>query len=127
VRPPDNRVVVSVFAHPETASAIVQILEGPNAAQRGLGALDRRRLPAVLAAEFRGSSFVLSPADLHVDAAAALVWKHRVRGADAVHLATALAARNDVPDDAEFYFVSSDVLLNRAALAEGLVVIDPTA
>lgn len=127
VRPPQNRIVVSALAHPETASAIVQILGGPDAARRGFGALDRQRLPTVLANELRGASFVLSPADLHVDAAAALVWKHRVRGADAVHLATALAAWNDVADAAEFYFVSSDVALNRAALAEGLAVIDPGA
>jgi len=127
VRPPHNRILVSVLAHPETASAIVQILGGSDAARRGFGARDRQRLPEVLASELRGSSFVLSPVDLHVDAAAALVWKHRVRGADAVHLATALAARKDVPDDVEFYFVSSDVTLNRAAQAEGLVVIDPAA
>ncbi|HEV7587716.1 MAG TPA: type II toxin-antitoxin system VapC family toxin [Longimicrobium sp.] len=125
VRPPQNRIVISVLAHPETASAIVQILGGPDAARRGFGARDQQRLPAVLASELRYASFVLAPADLHVDAAAALVWKHRVRGADAVHLATALAARKDVPDSAEFYFVSSDVSLNRAALAEGLAVIDP--
>jgi len=125
VQPPHNRVLVSVLAHPETASAIVQILGGPDAARRGFGARDRRRLPEVLSSELRGGTFVLSPVELHVDAAAALVWKHRVRGADAVHLATALAARKDIPDAAEFYFVSSDVALNRAARAEGLAVIDP--
>jgi predicted nucleic acid-binding protein len=126
VHPPQNRVVVSVLAHPETASAIVQILNGPDAARRGFGALDRRWLPGRLASELE-TSFVMSPADLHVDAAAALVWKHRVRGADAVQLATALAARRDVPDEGEFYFVSSDTALNRAAAAEGLAVIDPAA
>ena len=55
------------------------------------------------------------------------MWKHKLRGADAVHLATALATRQDVPLDSEFYFVSSDVALNRAAVAEGLEVIDPAA
>ena len=50
-----------------------------------------------------------------------------VRGADAVQLATALAVRMDLPEDAEFYFVSSDVSLNAAAAAEGLAVIDPAA
>jgi len=59
--------------------------------------------------------------------AATLVWKHRLRGADAVHLATALAVREEMAEKTEFYFVSSDVALNRAAQAEGLVVIDPAA
>jgi predicted nucleic acid-binding protein len=62
-----------------------------------------------------------------MDAAAALVWKHRLRGADAVHLATALEVRKNVSNGAEFYFVSTDALLNRAATAEGLAVIDPAA
>lgn len=126
VRPPDNRIVVSVLAHPETASAIVQTMDRPDAARRGFGAADRRRLPARLASDL-ANGFVLSPADLHIDAAAALVWKHGVRGADAVHLATALAARQDVSEETEFYFVCSDVALSRAAVAEGLAVIDPAA
>jgi hypothetical protein len=126
VSPPDNRVLVSMLAHPETASALVRILDGPDAARRGFGGLHRRRLPKALAQEL-GTGFVLSHADPHVDAAAALVWKHRVRGADAVHLATAIAARRDLPSEAEFYFVSSDTSLNGAAAAEGLAVIDPAA
>jgi len=44
-----------------------------------------------------------------------------------VHLATALAAREELAEETEFYFVSSDVALNRAAQAEGLAVIDPAA
>jgi len=125
--PAISRVVVSVLAHPETASALGQIMTGPHAARRGFGAYDRRRLPEVIARQLgEGSRMKVTPADRHMDAAAALVWKHRLRGADAVHLATALAVRDEL-EEPEFYFVSSDVALNRAAQAEGLAVIDPAA
>jgi predicted nucleic acid-binding protein len=126
--PAISRVVVSVLAHPETASAVGQIMSGPHAAKRGFGAHDRRTLPEVIARQLgEGSRMSVTPADRHMDAAAALAWKHRLRGADAVHLATALAVREEMEREPEFYFVSSDVALNRAALAEGLAVIDPAA
>lgn len=124
VRPPDNRLVASTLAHPETASAIAQILGGPDAATRGFGQLHRQEIPRTLGEDLNKKVF-LAPADPHMEEAADLVWKHRLRGADAVHLATALAARQKVPSDSEFYFVSSDMALNRAAAAEGLEVIDP--
>jgi len=69
----------------------------------------------------------VTPADRHMNAAAALVWRHSLRGADAVHLATALAVREEMVEETEFYFVSSDLSSNRAAQAEGLAVIDPAA
>ena len=126
--PAITRVVVSVLAHPETASALSQIMASPHAARRGFGAHDRRRLPEVIARQLgEGSRLEVAPADEYMDAAAALVWKHRLRGADAVHLATALEVRKNVSNSAEFYFVSADALLNRAATAEGLAVIDPSA
>lgn len=126
VRPPANRLVASTLVHPETASAIAQILDGPEAARRGFGQMHRQALPNALASEL-ASAVSLTSADPHMEDAADLVWKHRLRGADAVHLATAIAARKKVPLDSEFYFVSSDVALNRAAAAEGLEVIDPAA
>jgi predicted nucleic acid-binding protein len=126
--PAENRIIVSVLAHPECASALCTIMAGPQAAKRGLGAYERRQLPGVLAGQFSGGThLVVTPADSQMDAAAALVWKHRLRGADAVHLATALEVRKNVSNGAEFYFVSADAFLNRAATAEGLVVIDPAA
>ena len=123
-----NRVIVSVLAHPEAASALGQIMIGPEAARRGFGSYDRRTLPDVLARQLGdGTRLDVTPADAHMQTAAALVWKHRLRGADAVHLATALAIRGEMTEESEFYFVSSDVSLNRAAQAEGLAVIDPAA
>jgi predicted nucleic acid-binding protein len=126
--PAENRIFVSVLAHPESASALAALMAGAQAARRGLGAYERRNLPGVLASHFSGTKpLVVTPADPNAHSAAALCWKHRVRGADAVHLATALAVREELADEAEFYFVSSDTSLNRAAAAEGLEVIDPTA
>ena len=126
--PAISRVVVSVLAHPETASALGQIMSGPYAARRRFGARDRRSLPDVIARQLGEESRMdVAPADPYVHAAAALVWRHSLRGADAVHLATALAVREEMPEEAEFYFVSSDLSLNRAAHAEGLAVIDPAA
>ena len=125
--PPDNRVLASALIRPEAASALAKILDGPHAARRGFGRLHRRSLPGALARDLATPGLVLAPADQHIESAVELVWKHRVRGADAVHLATALAARRDLPAHEEFYFVSSDVSLNSAAAAEGLEVIDPAA
>ena len=123
-----NRIIVSVLTHPEAASALSQIMAGPEAARRGFGSHERRTLPEVLARQLSdGSPLDLTPADPYMGTAATLVWRHRLRGADAVHLATALAAREELAEETEFYFVSSDVALNRAAQAEGLAVIDPAA
>jgi hypothetical protein len=67
---------------------------------------------------------VTDPRPDHIDHAAALVARHRIRGFDAVHLATALAVRDATPQDT-FTFVSADVKLNAAALAEQLAVHPP--
>jgi predicted nucleic acid-binding protein len=123
-----NRVIVSTLAHPEAASALGQIMAGPQAARRGFGSHDRRTLPEALERQLGDASRLdVTPADPHMRTAATLVWKHRLRGADAVHLATALAVREELAPQSEFYFVSSDSSLNHAALAEGLEVINPAA
>jgi predicted nucleic acid-binding protein len=125
--PAENRVIVSVLAHPESASALATIMAGPEASRRGLGAYERRHLPHLLAEQLSSSPHLLvAPSDPLASAAAALAWKHRVKGADAVHLATALAVREELAAGTEFYFVAADVSLNRAAAAEGLDVIDPS-
>jgi predicted nucleic acid-binding protein len=61
-----------------------------------------------------------------------LVTDHALTGADAIHLASALWLRDAVRLTAGFAragqsltFASSDSQLNRAALAEGLLVFDP--
>ena len=123
--PPENQVVLSGLAHPEAASALRAIMSGPDAARRGFGAHERKTLPGVVAGQFGTlSPLEISQTDPHLADAAALAWRHQLKGADAVHLATALALRQAFVG-VEFYFVSSDVALNRAAAAEGLDVLDP--
>lgn len=49
-----------------------------------------------------------------------------VRGADAVHLASALLLQKRLAeDDDQLIFIASDHELNRAAQASGLIVVDP--
>ncbi len=67
-----------------------------------------------------------TPAILY--AARGFAIKHFLRGYDAVHLAAATEAERTSRSahDAEFVVVSSDGLLNAAARAEGLRVVDPS-
>lgn len=58
--------------------------------------------------------------------AAAMTERHALRSADAVQLACAVTARSSNPDHEPFVFVSSDLELNAAAQAEGMLVADPT-
>ncbi|HEX8430173.1 MAG TPA: hypothetical protein VF625_02755 [Longimicrobium sp.] len=60
-----------------------------------------------------------------INHAAALVARHRIRGFDAVHLATALTMRSLAAPHDTFTFVSADVKLNAAAVAERLAVHPP--
>ena len=58
-----------------------------------------------------------------INDAVALVVKHRLKAADAIHLATALSIRSHVKD--RLVLVSSDRELLAAAKNEGLLAIDP--
>ncbi len=79
--------------------------------------------------------FSLSPVELTVGVIgfiSELVNKHPLRGADAIHLASALWLRDALRLGRQFgavnrsiTFVSADKQLNRAASAEGLQVFDP--
>jgi predicted nucleic acid-binding protein len=52
--------------------------------------------------------------------------QHGLRGADSVHLASALILKEELElDSSEFTFVTSDEELKSAALKAGLTVIDP--
>lgn len=125
--PRSTQVFICDLAHPETASALRQIVDGTDAAKRGIGSLERRTLPGDLIQDFRrGGVLNISEASQVMDAAADLVWRHRIKGADAIHLAAALEIRASLPLGIEFYFVGTDRQQNAAAKAEGLEVIDPT-
>lgn len=57
--------------------------------------------------------------------AAEIVERQQVRGADAVHIAAALTARNFVGPNVTFVFVSNGKKQCRAAASEGLEVLTP--
>lgn len=59
--------------------------------------------------------------------AAEIAERHPIKGADAVHIASALAAREAAPVPEQFVFVSDDVAQCRVAEAEGLNVLRPSA
>lgn len=58
--------------------------------------------------------------------AARLTRRHRLRALDAIHLATGLAVRADIPAGAGFQFASADRRLNVAATAEQFDVFNPS-
>ena len=57
--------------------------------------------------------------------AAGLITRHRLRSADAIHLATALSIRQHMKETP--LFVCNDADLGQAAEKEGLSVVDPAA
>lgn len=63
-----------------------------------------------------------------IDLAVALTQDHRLRGYDAMHLATALSINDDLVHaaTAPLVFVASDYDLLAAAQSEALSTIDPT-
>jgi predicted nucleic acid-binding protein len=63
---------------------------------------------------------------LDEDLAADLAWRHGLRGMDAVQLATACSLQAAVGADG-LAFAAFDDQLNRAATAEGLIVLEPSS
>ncbi len=69
-------------------------------------------------AAFRGDGFTfVHPSEPIFNAAAGLLYRHRLRAADALQLAAALDLRRDLPT---LRFRCADARLNDAATAEGL-------
>lgn len=117
--PTSARVFVSRLAYPECMSALVR-----RQYEGSVSELAGRRARAELVESFRHPYdvfHVLTPEAETIDHAAALVARHRLRGFDAVHLATALALRHATAADS-FTLLSADLKLNAAAQAEKLVV-----
>lgn len=127
VEPPSSRVFRCDMSLPETVSALLQIERSPTHARRGLsrGAL-RMLLPRVRADLTAQSPMDVLRASDCMHLAANLVERHRLRPADAVQLAAALQLRAALPE-AEIHFVSSDIEQGRAAEAEGMRVLRPSA
>jgi predicted nucleic acid-binding protein len=112
-----DAVATSRVAYPEIASALA----------------DRQRRGDIAAAEVQALVETLSQTwedylvvDLDELRAARLALRHVLRGFDAIHLAAALTLRDALGDDG-VAFSSFDTGLNRAAAAEGLIVLEPTA
>lgn len=115
------------LALPETVSALRQIAQAPDAARRGLSrAAFRQAVPLVRSDLLTDSVLISVPASDCMPLAAEVVQRQEIRGADAVHLAAALTARDSVAGTLPFAFVSHDDRQCRAAEREGLKVITPT-
>jgi uncharacterized protein len=125
---PGLEVVVCDLARPETFAALRRIVTGSDAARRGLSrAALRLMLPRVRRDFGEQEHFFVVPASPCMVIAADIAERHPIKGADAVHIASALVARDSAPVPDRFYFVSDDVGQNRVAAAEGLQVIRPAA
>lgn len=115
------------LALPETVSALRQIASQPDAARRGLSrAAFRRTVPLVWDDLRQQTPFITVPASDCMPLAARVVERQDITGADAVHLAAALTARDTLGPALPFVFVSNDVRQCRAAEREGLEVITPS-
>lgn len=124
-----ERVKVSVcdLAHPEAVSALRQMLDRGLGGRRGISSATFRRTVPELAQLVRsGSLFAVVLTSGVVEDAASLAARHRIRGADSVHVAAALQVRSRAQPEDEFWFVSADRRQSGAARDEGLTVLDPT-
>ena len=125
---PTAEVFVCDLAYPETVAALHGIVRGMDAARRGLSAAAfRLALPQVAQDLTPGSKFFVLPASGCMSSAAAVARRQEVRGADAVHIAAALQARQVTLPGTRFLFVSDDEAQCRAAEGEGLEVLRPAA
>ncbi|HEY0035543.1 MAG TPA: type II toxin-antitoxin system VapC family toxin [Longimicrobium sp.] len=108
---------------PGTVSAFRQIAYGGEAARRGFSpAAHRRVLPQVRADLTATKHIPQVPASGCTALATTVVERQQLRGADAVHVAAALTARDAVAAE-RFVFVSHDQQQCRAAEREGLQVL----
>lgn len=125
-KPPTVRLCACDLALPETVSAVQQAAHSSDAARRGISrAALRHTLPRVRS-DFGGESpLLVIPSSSCMGVAGDIVERQQVRGADAVHIAAALAARQFVGPGVTFTFVSNDKQQCRAADREGLEVLTP--
>lgn len=109
-------VAASRVAYPEVAAALAR-----KRARGQITSGDTRRALGGLEAAWEDFLVV----DLAERLAAKLAVRHVLRGFDAVHLAAAVTLRDALGADG-LAFSSFDDSLNRAAVAEGLVVLEPS-
>jgi predicted nucleic acid-binding protein len=114
-----DRLYMSRLAQVEVAAAIFRRGRGAGAPMLDLeSALERFHRDMQISFE------VIELEAIVVERAVAMVHKHGLRAADAIQLACATIAVQELPEH-DLTFVASDHELNTAALAEGLIVVDP--
>jgi predicted nucleic acid-binding protein len=112
-----DAVATSRVTYAEVASALARRHAAGSLSDRGL------RVSLGDLAEAWGEYLVV---DLAERSAGDLAVRHVLRGLDAVHLAAALTLRDAVGPDG-LALASFDAALNRAAVREGLIVLEPGA
>jgi predicted nucleic acid-binding protein len=123
--PAETVVCLCDLVLPETVSALRQIAYGGEAARRGFSPGAYRRVLPQVRADLTASKHILQvPASGCMALATTVVERQQIRGADAVHVAAALTARDAVGAD-RFVFVSHDQQQCKAAEREGLEVLTP--
>lgn len=114
----------SSLGYPEAMSAITR--------KRNTGTLAATAVVGIwndIAADFlppRSLYGIVKPTEVVLGRAALLVPQHGLRAYDAVHLASALTLQNEMRGSSTLTFVTCDIRLKAAALAERLTVADPT-
>jgi predicted nucleic acid-binding protein len=108
-------VATSRVSYPEAASALAR--------RHAAGHITRAHLRLSLD-DLDGHWDEFLVVDLAERLAAELAVRHALRGFDAVHLAAAVLLRDAVGSDG-LAFSSFDEELNRAAVSEGLIVLEP--
>ena len=121
----DVRALVGQADH--VAASVVTLPEVMSAIRRnwGTGGLDERGAGVARAELLRDwAAVMVLPADVAtIGHAASIVWEHRLRGMDAVHLASAHQLAHDLGEPVTF--ATFDRHLWRAARATGLVAWPP--
>jgi predicted nucleic acid-binding protein len=87
----------------------------------------QQRIVARFLGDCSGRFTTLRANDATIKLATDLTQRHPLRGYDAIHLATALILNKSLLDDElpPLVFLSADIVLCKAAQAEGLLVEDP--
>lgn len=122
---PAARIITSRIVYAEAMSAVSR-----REAAHKLTPKEATETANRLQADFAGPVLpyvVLDATPAIVHHAADLAHQHRLRALDAIHLATALAARFNTPAGISFHFGSADQRLNAAASNESLRIFNPHA
>jgi predicted nucleic acid-binding protein len=113
----------SWLGYPEAMSAVTR--------KRNVGALPPGRVVGVwreIMIDFITLPLylIVEPTETVVARASMMVVKHGLRAYDAMHLASAITLQYDIGLTATLTFITCDIRLKHAAIAENLIVADPT-